>query len=338
MKFDIENWAEINLGKTKRTSTGQLNGECPWCGGDRFYLAIAGERAGMYICHQCEEKGRNPIGLIAQVEGISRGEAMRKMFREAALFRRREQKPEDLLETIVSHRGKELPEKSNVDFALPKGFVPIYSEKTGKWRFPVYLKERGVTRDTAKEWHMGYCPRGRYAGRLIIPLACPNGRSWTARDMTGKQEPRYMNPEGADHSRLLMGWDHVRLTEDSAIVEGPLDAVKAWQAGIPAYSLMGKHMSSEQAALLFRKPDDCSIVIMLDPEEAEAPYAVAAGLVGHFRNIYIARLPMGEDPGSATKAQVKAAYDDATKYRGRDNNKLLVMLGSSRQRMEKFPQ
>lgn len=336
MKFDIQRWADIHMSGLRLTTTGQLAGECPWCGGDRFYLAVEGEKAGRYICHQCDERGRNPVGLIAHVEGLTRGEAMKLMLREAGLFRRREQTPASLLETIRDARGLDVEEARAVDFDLPRGFVPIYHEKRKKqWKFPKYLKERGVKRETAKAWGLGYCSRGRYSGRLVIPVGCPNGRSWTARDMTGKQEPRYMNPPGADHSRLLLGWNHVRLTEDAALVEGPLDAVKAWQAGVPAYALMGKHLSSEQAALLFQKPRDCSIVVMLDPEEAAAPYDVAANLISHFECVCIARLPDGEDPGSAKPFQIRTAYENAPKHTGRSNKKLVSMLETSRQRIEK---
>lgn len=339
MKFDIESWADSNLTKAHRTSTGQINSECPWCGGDRFYLAVEGDRAGKYICHQCDQKGRNPVGLIAHVEGLSKSEAMRRMVHEAGVFRRREQTPQTLLEVIRGARdGADVVEDQPVDFGMPKGFVPVYSEKSKKWRFPAYLKERGVKRATAQAWGLGYCARGKYAGRLVIPLVCPNGRSWTARDMTGKQQPKYINPPGADHSRLLFGWEHARITADAAVVEGPLDALKAWQTNIPAYGLGGKNLSPEQASLLFMKPKDCSIVVMLDPEELVAPYAVAEKLIVHFDNVYIAFLNPGSDPGNAKPSQLVHAYDHPVRYEGRTNRKLIGLLDAAKQRIGKFPQ
>lgn len=340
MIFDLEDWVSRYLPDLRVNSTGQAVGACPFCEkSDRFYLAVTGGKIGHYICHKCGERGRTPVYLIAHVEGITKREAMQRLMKAADMFRRREGTPADLLTALRTARGLDPVEDDPVDFELPPQFIPIFDAKRKKkWKFPVYLKERGVKRETAKAWGLGFTRTGRYAGRLIIPVECPNGRSWTGRDMTGEQEPKYINPFGADHSRLLLGWDHTRLGEDICLVEGPLDAIKAWQAGVPALALMGKSISNEQAALLHTKPADAAITIMLDPEEAVAPYDVAAQLITHFNNVHIAKLPDGEDPGSTTPEVLLHAYKKADKYRGRTTSKLTAMLSASRKKLEEFYQ
>lgn len=341
MRFDIEDWVSRMLPDLNVNATGQAVGECPFCGKQgRFYVAVTGGKIGSYICFKCDERGRNPVGLIAHVEGLSRGEAQRLMMKDAELFRRRQETAESLVDRIRATRGLDAEaEPELVDFDLPEGFIPVFKEgRKPRWKFPVYLKERGVTKAAAREWGLGWCRSGVYAERLVVPVNCPNGRSFTARDMSGDQEPKYRNPAGADHSRLLLGWDHVKLSSDIAIVEGPLDVIKAWQAGIPVIGLMGKNLSPHQLALLMKKPPDCSITVMLDPEEVEAPYDIAADLSTYFEHVAIARLPDGKDPGNADPVELKQVYGDAKKHTGRSTSKLEHMLGASRKKMEGFYQ
>ena len=333
MKFDIEGWCKDNIDRARLNSSGQIVGTCPWCGkSDRFYVDA---EKGHYICFKCEQAGRFMIGLISQVEGITRGEAQRLIMRSEVEFRRKET-PQTLIEKILALRGEGPGAEPPVDYSLPDEFIPVY--KDGLWSFPLYLKDRRVKKVTAREWNIGWARRGRYAGRIIIPVECPNGHSYTARDTTGEQQPRYLNPKGADHGRLLLGWNHQQVEGDVCIVEGPLDAIKMWQHGIPTVALMGKVLHPEQLAMLLLKPSDAAITVMLDPEEAVAPYKVAEQLMCRFDNVSIATLPMGVDPGSSTREQAWEAYNNAVRFRGERTGKLSAIVGASRKKLEKIYQ
>jgi len=334
VNFDIEEYAKSNLERVRLTGTGQITAECPWCfkwGG--FYIDI---ETGKYICHKCEERGRSVTGIIAQVEGVSWHEAAAYILKREVEWRRKET-PESLLERIQTISGRGEPaEAKEIDVPVPEEFVPVY--KGGKWKYPVYLKERGIKKSTARQWGLGFCNRGRYYGRIIIPIECPNGCSFTSRDTTGVQHPKYLNPKGVDHGPLLLGWNHVELASDVALVEGPMDAIKMWQHGIPALAVMGKYLHAAQLRLLFRKPPDTAIVVMLDPEEVTAPYDMATQLVCRFDNVQIAKLSDGVDPGSATKTQAEKAYNDALAYDGSRAGPLAATLSASRKKMSKIYQ
>jgi DNA primase len=331
MKFDIEGWCKDNVDGARMTSTGQIVGVCPWCNKDGHFYVDA--EKGHYICFKCEQRGRFMIGLIAQVEGVSTSEARRIIMRSEVEFRRKET-PQSLMQKVLALRGETESGPPKVDFPLPDEFIPVY--KNGHWMFPKYLKERRIKKAAAREWGMGWCDRGRYAGRVVIPVECPNGRSFTARDATGKQQPRYLNPKGADHGRLLLGWNHHSIEGDVCIVEGPIDAIKMWQHGIPALALMGKVLHPEQLALLMLKPADAAITVMLDPEEAKAPYDAAQQLMCRFDNVSIAKLPMGVDPGSSTKQQAFQAYNNAVRYTGERLSRLSAAIQSSQKKLEKI--
>lgn len=348
MEFDIGDWVEGALERVKPSANNELTAICPNCGKwGKFYV---NRESGAYLCNGCEFRGKSIIGLVAKIEDIDWSEARGFIFKRAVKFRRRE--------TLISltdrikllRPGRELEDDAGprkVDYELPKGVIPCYNKTTGQWKLPPYLKERGLKTRTIKAWGLGYVKRAIWeeyppevrekplclADRLFIPIRCPAGHSWTARDMTGEQIPKYMNPPGADHRRLLIGWHVARLTGDLTICEGPLDAIKLWQHDITALALGGKELHDEQLAQLMDLPADTAVTVMLDPEERLAPLNVATRLSLHFKNIYLAKLPLGVDPGSSTRAEAHAAVDGARKWDGGRSARLAAILEKSRDSM-----
>jgi hypothetical protein len=333
MKFDIQEWCEDNIDGAKLNQSNQIVGSCPWCGKHGHFYVDAEE--GHYICFACsdtnESVGRYMVGLIAFVEEISKSEAMRFIMRNRIEFRRKET-PETLLDKIITSKNENYLQK--VEFSLPEEYIPVY--KNGKWSFPIYLKERGILRETARSWKLGWARKGRYGGRIIIPVECPNGFSFTARDVTGKQEPRYLNPSGADHGKLLLGWNLHKIKGDVVIVEGPVDAIKLWQHGFPAIALMGKTLHLEQLIMLVEKPRDAAITVMLDPEENEAPFKVAEQLICRFDDVSIAKLPNGVDPGSSTFEEASSAIVTSVPYKGDRTKKISSIIASSGKKLSKI--
>ncbi len=337
MKFDIAEYVEDNLGRVRSTATGELTAECPWC--ERWGSFYINPETGNFICFKCDQRGRHLVGVIAQVEGISWREAKALMLKRSVQFRRKET-PQSLLEMIRNLRpGDDRKgvhgDNDVVEVELPDEFIPVHSD--GKWRFPRYLKDRGIKRAVAREWGLGYCDEGKYEGRIIIPIECPNGHSFTARDATGEGWPKILNPLRADHGRLLMGWPQMKAGRDIALVEGPFDAIKWSQHGIQTLALGGKTLHAQQLRMIHRLPADTSITIALDPEEAEAPFVIAAQLSCRFDNVFIAHLPSGIDPGESTKDQAEKAYEQARKFTGRSDS-LASKLANAQRKLEKIYQ
>lgn len=327
MPFDFEEYAKDNLEKVKLTSTNQITATCPWC--EKFGSFYIDKTTGDYICFKCDNRGKKFIGVIAHVEGVSYSEARNHIFKKSVKFRRRET-TRSLLEWIQEMRKDKTDiEVEEIEQDLPDGYEPVF--KDGKWRFPSYLKKRKIKKQTARDWDMGFCNWGDFYGRIIIPFECPNGKSFVARDATEKSKIKIKDPEHVDKSKLLFGWHMISPACDVVICEGPFDAVKLWQHGLPALALLGKILHPAQKSLLFKRPKDSAVTVMLDPEENEAPYDVAAQLLCHFENIYIAKLDMGIDPGKSTKVQAYRAYDNAVRYTGERSAMLSRLLSASRE-------
>lgn len=341
--IDIAQWAEDNLDRVRRSGGQELTATCPSCDAapGRFYLNT---ETGAFICFKEDEfRSKRVWALIAHVEGITIAQARAEAMRDNVKFaRRRKGTLATLAERVAALRGRDVEDGNaygRVAAPLPRGFVPIHSGKRRRvWMRPRYLKERGVKKDTCREFGLGYVQAGewyepesgersQYIGeRIIIPILSPTGYSWSARDITGEQQPKYLNPRGADHRRLLHGWDQVDLSSDIVIVEGPLDVIGMYQHGIPALAILGKELNREQLGLLCTKPADASITVMMDPEEPEAPFNVARELTTRFSNIFIGTLPDGVDPGDATRAQAWKGWDDSTRYTGQRTSGLMAKL------------
>lgn len=314
IRFDVRSYVLRNLSGVREAGQ-EATADCPFCG-KAGHLSVNLE-TGNYICFRCEAKGWHLVGVIAVVEGISREAAKAYVFREAASFTRRRSEPvSDLQEQVQELRkwGGRGRDKGLVSEALPEAFVPVWDGV--RFRTPAYLLERGFSRLSMRQFEMGFCTSGRYAGRVVLPFSCPNGNSFTARDATGHLRPRYLNPKGIDHGRLLYGWNQAHRAGEIVLVEGPLDVVRLWEHGFPALGLLGKMLTRAKRTLLSRLSPSTRIVIMLDPEEAEAPQKVALGLASHFGSVRIARLPLGVDPGSSEIGQVKESIKNSKLFTG----------------------
>lgn len=339
--IDIADWMGDHLTDAHHNLGDEWTAICPFCGRKgKFYVNI---ETGRWICFsgKCGERGKQIWTLVAKVEGITVAQARAQSLRDGVTFRRRKSTPLSLAQRLAALRGEhDTAVDDQVRADLPDSFVPVFDpDRKGKrWRVPKYIKARGFKKSTLRQFGCGYTPANQwyevpgterviYIGqRLFIPVVSPTGYSWTARDMRGDQRPKYLNAPGADHRRLIFGWDQVALESDVVLQEGPTDVMMSHQHGLPALGLMGKVLNREQLALLFRKPARCSIIIMLDPEAEAEAHTIGLQVSARFENVYMAMLPAGVDPGSATREQAWRAYDDAPRFKGNRASGLAARL------------
>lgn len=162
---------------------------------------------------------------------------------------------------IQNQYTKELEEYIYILFNTPEG-------KPGR----NYLKLRGITKETAMYWKIGYCPIGytssinrqfniksKFQGRIIFPVFDQNGVIVT---ITGRKifdtlpGPKYdMYPFPA--RKILFGlWQNkanIREQGRAIVTEGQLDVITAWQKGLKIVtSTFGAHGTLWHLGLLAR--------------------------------------------------------------------------------------
>lgn len=347
MRFDIAEYVEANLTNAKAVQAGngnEMTAVCPAC--ERYGGFYVNTETGAYVCWKCDFRAHTVVGLVAQVEDVSWSEARSFIFTRSVKLRRKSDvfSLADRVRALRPHAIVDDDEPAEaVNVELPEYYVQIYDPKRDPvWQLPRYLKERGVKARTARAWGLGYCRKGKYGDRLVIPIDCPAGISWTARAMSSDAwGPKYLNPPGADHRRLLIGWHVSRVTGDIVLCEGPLDAVRLYQHDLPALALGGKELHDEQLDMLRALPAQAAVTIMLDPDELVAPYKLAERLALHFEHIYIAKLPKKTadgkklDPGESTRAQAHHAVDDAEKWKSSRMPRIVASLRQARKAWQK---
>lgn len=219
--------------------------------------------------------------------------------------------------------------------------LPVVPESTLlKYKFPTkYWAKRGFTDETIEIFQLGYDPIGDIA---TIPFRNSQGglQGIIRRFLEPGVELRYKYPKGFKRSMHMFGsWlvaDDPEI-ETVALVEGSLDAVKCWQAGVPAMAVYGSSVSKAQIKLL-RRLGITNVVLFFDNDDAGVKARLrSSGIKVHSskdRNgktykyaEYDPALDLGReflvtevqytkgmpsDPGAMSDDQILEAFDNAT--------------------------
>jgi DNA primase len=174
-----------------------------------------------------------------------------------------------------------------------------------------YLKERGVTEETARTFGVGVFPgKGGMHGRCVFPIQNSKGElvAYAGRSIDGT-EPRYKFPAGFHKSQELFNLHRVEGDLCVVLVEGFFDCMKVSQAGYPCVALMGSTMSPAQERLLAEKFSE--IVVMLDGDEAGqvATQTISDRLQQAVFKVETVELPDGVQPDQLSDGELRAALD-----------------------------
>jgi len=143
---------------------------------------------------------------------------------------------------IYSHEIEERRARATYDpgdRVMPEFAGPEYYEEQDE-----YLVSRGLNPTLAR--HNGWYPSlraGDSALRIVMPASPAALNFWQARMIEapskGLMQKRYQSPHGARGPAVIVVYPPIIETLDIAIVEGPMDALAAADAGIVGISLMG---------------------------------------------------------------------------------------------------
>lgn len=265
---------------------------CPLCDDHKPRL-FCNRRSGRWICHNCGEHGT----VWSFLERICRLDPM-AVYRAARQF-------------IGTRPGvTEVTPVETPVVDLPEGSLPLDDPSALlQRRFWRYLEGRGIGPTLVREYELGYCPGGYYAGRVVVPIKMQGVLyGWIARDITGEAEKKVLTPPGAKLSQALFNIDHVA-GPGVLLVEGVFDAL-AWPT--QAVATLGAKLSTQQRRLL-RGAGISRVTVLYDGDDAGRAAARRVGreLAMSGFDILIATLPDGTDPATVSSFELKQSLEIA---------------------------
>ncbi len=301
MRFDVERYLQRNALGFRRSGAKELVGKCWACGKpDHLYI---NRFTGNWHCFagSCEASG-TLASAIMRIQSVTLAEARRIVANEQLPYI-----PglKDELRERLEAVGE--PEVERVAVDLPPEFKPCWDGKC--WRVPVYLRERGVTKEQLARFGVGFCRGGRYAGRVVFPVRSPWGYSFTTRLATPGML-RYLS--GPEAGKLLFGWQeslpHHSTTLPVVLVEGPFDCLAVDRAGFPSLALLGKELRhTQRAQLRALGAAGRRFVLLLDRDAVKS----LVKQMGKLRNLRVALLPGAKDPAVAGDTAIRKAVRGA---------------------------
>ncbi|MEO0416308.1 MAG: toprim domain-containing protein, partial [Verrucomicrobiota bacterium] len=166
---------------------------------------------------------------------------------------------------------------------------------------PFLLEEKKLDTSTVESFGLGWCSKGMFSGRIVVPvhnaegdLVAYAGRGLKENDI--QKRGRWLFPKGFKKSQELFNYH--RLSEfdfDSVglvVVEGFWSALRFAEAGIPAVALMGREISHLQCRMISDMTDQVWLMLDRDSAGLNAVPKVAARLA---QSVYVRLAPYPDD-------------------------------------------
>jgi len=258
---------ESVLGKGKINSNDNVAFHCPFCHHNKKKLEC-NIVTQYWHCWVCNAAGRK----------------LAVLFRKLNVQREKIAKLINLLDDVEYK-----PTKTTTDtpvLQLPEGYRPLWilQEMSPEYRNAIYyLKKRNITIHDILKYRIGYCRKGPYKGKIIIPSYDANGslNYFVARAYYEEDKFKHKNPPA---SKDIVGFElHINWNMPIVLVEGAFDAIAIKRNAIP---LFGKTISNTLKKRIVEKGVK-EIYICLDKDARKqaleaAEYFMANGITVYF--------------------------------------------------------
>ncbi len=284
-------------------------------GGDAFKFLMLYEKMSFTeaVAHLSARAGISLPQRSAAPEDRERGLLLKLHDEAARLF-------QDLLKknpralAYLEGRGltREMIEKVGFGYA-PDSWSTLLEHLTRKGAKPESMARAGLVVPRRE----GGGHYDRFRNRVVIPIRNESGKivAFGGR-LLGPGEPKYLNsPESPiyNKSRILYGFEiaktAIRQGDFAILMEGYLDCIQAYQAGInQAVACCGTSLTATHARLLRRYTD--RVVVNFDPDEAgEAAAARSIDLlIEEGFQVSVLSLPAGKDPDTFIREEGGDSY------------------------------
>lgn len=244
---------------------------CPACKHHKPKMSINLEK-NVYKCWICDTRGKD-IWRLVRKYGDSSSRRKWKHFEDQVDING------SIYESIfgTNELAKQLLELPDEFVSLANKKQPIGSNLPNR-----YLKGRGITEKDIIKWKIGYCSRGEYKNRIIVPSFDKDGdvNYFVSRTYSGDWM-KYKNPEVSKD--IIFNELNVDWSDKIFLVEGIFDAIKA---GTDAVPLLGSTLS--EGSKLFQKivENDTAVYLALDADAEKKSMRIIKSLLQHGIEVY----------------------------------------------------
>lgn len=224
------------LGSASKPSGEERLFNCPFCGHPKKKLSINfGKRAGMWKCWVCNRRGKRLYYLLRAI-GVPHSEIKR------------------ILEDFETIKDFVPATENSTSLTLPPEYTPMWRGNPLSYEYKnamAFLKRRGVTQDDIYRYQIGYCEKGEYYHRIIVPSYDANGElNFFVSRAYYDSNYAYQNPE---FSKNIVGFESlINWDMPVVLVEGVFDAISIRRNAIP---LLGKVASDHlKMKLILEQP------------------------------------------------------------------------------------
>ena len=217
-------------------------------------------------------------------------------------------------EKIILEQNIPEEPKEEAILELPEEFVSLCNKNSSATTMPLnYLARRDIYKQDILRWKMGYCPKGQYEGRIIIPSFNMDGQvNYFIARTYDKSWRKYMNPpESKDiiFNELMVDWE-----SDIVITEGVFDAIKI-ENSIP---ILGS--SLREGSKLFQQiiKYDPAVYMALDPDAETKEYKMIESLLKYGIEVYKVPIKPYKDAGEMSHEEFMERKKSATLIKNSD--------------------
>lgn len=284
---------------------------CPYCKHHKRKFSVNLDK-GYYKCWVCDTRGKNIYRVIRRF-GTNHDKSQWRDITGTVDY----EKLEDLF-------AEKVEEKQILD--MPEGFVSLANKDIPPTGFAArnYLRKRGITKQDIVWWKMGYCSKGEYENRIVIPSFDDEGdlNYFVSRSYDRKAYPKYKNPPASKNiifNDLFVDW-----SSDIILVEGVFDAVVAGRNSVP---LLGSTLNQNSSLLQKIVKEDAGVYIALDPDARKKELEIIKTLLDFDIEVWKVDIGENEDVGSMSKDNFQKSLSKATLITS--DNYLLLTLAMS---------
>ena len=285
---------------------------CPYCNHHKKKFSVNTDK-NCYKCWICDTHGRSIRRIVRRFGSYTQLREWDKLDGR-----------EDILQfdELFSEIKKET---SNKSLTLPEEFATLTgrSQPLSAIKAVNYLENRGITKEEVVRWKIGFCTRGQFEGRIIVPSFDEEGylNYFIARSYTNDWR-KYMNPSTTKDivfNHLFIDWD-----SDLSLVEGIFDAIKAGANSIP---LLGSTLREDSKLFQEIVKNDTPVFVALDIDAEKKAFSIISKLISYGVEVYKIDTSGFQDVGEMSKQEYQERKKNA-KFVNPDTFKIEHSLNS----------